>query len=46
MSDKPKHAGPIKLPLDTKDALRALLEVKPPPKPEKKAAKKKPQRKG
>ena len=35
-------SGPVKLPLDTKDALRALLEVKPPSKPEK--GKKKPKK--
>lgn len=34
-------SGPIKLPLEPKDALRALLHVKPPEKPEKPKGKKK-----
>jgi hypothetical protein len=29
-----KQSGPIKLPLKPQDALRALLKVKPPEKPE------------
>jgi hypothetical protein len=35
MGDNRKQSGPIKLPLKTKDGLRALLAVKPTPKQEK-----------
>lgn len=44
-NEKQGQSGPIKLPLSPQDALRALLQVKPPekadkPKGKKKAAKK------
>jgi hypothetical protein len=42
-----KQSGPIKLPLSPQDALRALLQVKPPEKPEKAKTKpRKPKKKG
>ena len=44
-NDKSGQSGPIKLPLKPQDALRALLQVKPPEKPEKSAKKPKPKEK-
>lgn len=44
-NDEAKQSGPIKLPLKPMDALRALLQVKPPPKDAKGSPKKQKPRK-